>query len=121
MEGILRGIPYSCMYLNDILVTGRTEEEHLQRLDTVRHAAIRRSQDATQTKEIYLHAEIGGISLTQYHCRGTPPYKRKCLCSHGCTSPYIVFPNSGTFLGLVNYYGEILSNLASTLAPSTSC
>ena len=35
MEGILRGIPQVCVYLDDILVTGRTEEEHLQRLDTV--------------------------------------------------------------------------------------
>ena len=35
IEGILRGIPHVCVYLDDILVTGKTEEEHLQTLDTV--------------------------------------------------------------------------------------
>ena len=35
IEGILRGIPHVCIYLDDILVTGKTKEEHLQTLDTV--------------------------------------------------------------------------------------
>ena len=29
MESILQGIPGVCVYLNDILITGKTEEEHL--------------------------------------------------------------------------------------------
>ena len=35
IEGILRGIPHVCVYLDDILVMGKTEEEHLQRLEAV--------------------------------------------------------------------------------------
>ena len=35
IEGILRGIPHVCAYLDDILVTGKTMEEHLKCLDTV--------------------------------------------------------------------------------------
>ena len=34
IEGIRRGIPHVCVYLDDILVTGTTEDEHLECLDT---------------------------------------------------------------------------------------
>ena len=35
MEGILRGILHVCIYLDDILVTGETQEEHMKCLDKV--------------------------------------------------------------------------------------
>ena len=33
IENILQGVNHVCVYLDDILVTGTTEEEHLQNLD----------------------------------------------------------------------------------------
>ena len=35
MEGILRGIPHVSVYIDDILVTSETDEEHLKNLDEV--------------------------------------------------------------------------------------
>ena len=35
MNNILQGLKHVCVYLDDILITGQTEEEHLQNLDTV--------------------------------------------------------------------------------------
>ena len=35
IEGILRGIPHVCVYLDDILVTGNTDDEHLHTLEEV--------------------------------------------------------------------------------------
>ena len=35
MENILQGINHVCVYLDDILVTGAIEQEHLQNLDEV--------------------------------------------------------------------------------------
>ena len=35
METILQGLPHTCIYIDDILVTGRTQEEHLHNLDKV--------------------------------------------------------------------------------------
>ena len=35
MEGILRGIPHVSVYIDDILITGETEEEHLQNVNQV--------------------------------------------------------------------------------------
>ena len=33
MDNILQGLPHVCVYLDDILVTGSTEDEHLKNLD----------------------------------------------------------------------------------------
>ena len=35
MENLLQGIPGVCVYIDDILITGRTDEEHLEHLDEV--------------------------------------------------------------------------------------
>ena len=35
IEGILRDIPHVCVYLHNILVSGKTEEEHIQSLDAI--------------------------------------------------------------------------------------
>ena len=35
MEGLLQGIPYVFIYLDDILITGTSDEEHLATLDKV--------------------------------------------------------------------------------------
>ena len=35
MESILQGLPRECVYLDDILVTGTSEEEHLDNLKEV--------------------------------------------------------------------------------------
>ena len=38
MDTVLRGIPIVICYLDDILITGATEEEHLHSLDQVLQA-----------------------------------------------------------------------------------
>ena len=35
MEGLLRDIPSTVVYIDDILIIGKTEEEHLQKIDKV--------------------------------------------------------------------------------------
>ena len=35
MDNLLQGIPHTCVYLDDILIMGTTQEEHLHNLDQV--------------------------------------------------------------------------------------
>ena len=35
IDSLLQGIPHVCAYLDDILITGKSEEEHLQNLSAV--------------------------------------------------------------------------------------
>ena len=51
MEGILWGIPNVCVYIDDILVTGASDEEHLKTLD-----------------EVLTRLETAGLKLKQKKC-----------------------------------------------------
>ena len=74
MESLLQGIPKVCVYLDDVLVTGRTEEKHLANLTEVLRqmasAGMRLKQDRCQfmlTQVHYLGHTVSsqGIQLTQ--------------------------------------------------------
>ena len=49
MDSLLQGIPQTCVYLDDILITGNTVEEHLKNLDEV----LRRLQTAGKVVSAY--------------------------------------------------------------------
>ena len=115
METLLQGIPGVCVYLDDILVTGRTIAEHLKHLDTV----LGRLQEA-------------GMQLKKKKCAYLLPsveYLGHVISAEGlCTAESKVeaivqapVPRNvselRSFLGLVNYYGKFLPNLATTLSP----
>ena len=56
IEGILRGISHVCVYLDDILVTGKTEAEHLQNLDTACPYQTRECRSAPPARKVCIHA-----------------------------------------------------------------
>ena len=37
MESLLQGLPMVCVYIDDIIVSGKTQEEHLHNLNEVLH------------------------------------------------------------------------------------
>ena len=115
MENLLQGIPRVCVYLDDILVTGATEQEHLANLAQV----LQRIQDA-------------GMRVKQQKCAFLLPsvaYLGHVISAEGLrTSEAKVeaivdapHPKNLTelrsFLGMVNYYGKFLPNLATKLSP----
>ena len=115
MEGLLQGIPYVSIYLDDILITGKSDEEHLATLDKVlsrlEEAGLRlkRSKCAFMLPSVeYLGHKISA--------KGLQPTGEKVRAVNEAPPPNNV-SQLRSFLGLVNYYGKILPHLASTLKP----
>ena len=115
MDTILQGVPHVVCYLDDILITGETDELHLKYLEEV----LQRLQE-------------NGIRLHKNKCfffQDSVEYLGHCIDTDGVhTSESKVkaiveapTPKNVTelrsFLGLVNYYGKFVPNLASVLHP----
>ena len=115
MENLLQGIPHVSIYLDDILITGPTEKEHLAILD-----------------KVLTRLEVTGLRLKRHKCafllpaveylghkisaEGIQPTEEKVRAIKEAPPPTNV-TKLRSFLGLVNYYGKFLPNLASVLAP----
>ena len=115
MESILQGIEHVTVYIDDILVTGRTEAEHLQHLAEVlsrlEKAGIRLKKDkcAFMLKSVEYLGHI--ISAEGLH-----PTTEKIRAITAAPTPQDV-TQLKSFLGLINYYSKFLPNLSHVLAP----
>ena len=114
MEGILRGIHDVYVYIDDVLVTGKSEQEHLKTLDEVLTCLAEAGLTLKQAKCSFMQPSVEylchnisaeGIRLTQEKvwaiCDATGPRNVSQLWS---------------FLMVVNYHAKFLPNLSSTLA-----
>ncbi|KAL6461145.1 hypothetical protein MHYP_G00311110 [Metynnis hypsauchen] len=115
MEGLLQGIPSVAVYLDDILVTGRNDQEHLKTLSEVlkrlEEAGLRlkRSKCSFMGKE----AEFLGHKVDS---TGLHPLQNKVSAIQKAPSPTNV-TELKAYLGLLNYYNRFLPNLSTLLAP----
>ncbi|XP_043917844.1 uncharacterized protein K02A2.6-like [Protopterus annectens] len=115
MEGLVAGIPKVAVYLDDILLTGRNNCEHLEMLNEVlrrlREAGLRvkRSKCAFMEKE----AEFLGYKVD---ASGLHPLPNKVKAIQQAPAPTNV-TELKAYLGLLNYYNRFLPNLSTLLAP----
>ena len=58
MEGLLQGMPGVCVYLDDILVTGATEQAHLETLDAVLHKLEEAGIRLKQAKCAFMQSSV---------------------------------------------------------------
>ena len=115
METILRGLPHICVYLDDILVTGESEAAHIHNLTAVlgrlEAAGIRlkREKCAFMLPEVeYLGHRISA--------KGLHPLESKVRAIADAPTPTNI-SQLKSFLGMLNYYGRFLPDLATLLAP----
>ena len=115
MENLLQGLPHVVVYIDDILVTGDSNESHLANL-----------------REVLIRLEDAGLRLKKNKCvfmapsvtylghkidgEGLHPIAEKVKAVNDAPNPRNV-QELKSYLGLLNYYGKFLPNLSTELVP----
>ena len=81
MEQILQGIPGVVAFMDDIELTGATDEEHLDRLDQV-FQRLEEHGLRLQEVEVRVLQGPGGVSRSHHRQGRIPPCARKSECNH---------------------------------------
>ena len=115
METVLQGIPNVIVYLDDILITGATEDEHLKTLSLVLERLERAGFRARKAKCSFMQSSVTylGHRIDQ---QGLHPLKEKVQAVQDAPSPSNV-TELRAYLGLLTYYSKFLPNMATVLAP----
>ena len=102
MESVLQGIPGVMVYLDDILVAGKNEEEHLNRLDVV----LQRLQNAgLRLKDSKCEFLVASVTYLGYQidANGLHPVNEKIKAIQNAPEPRNV-NELKSYLGLLSYY-----------------
>ena len=115
MDTILQGIEGVACYIDDIIITSRTTEEHLERLEEVLKRLLRHGLHVKKSKCCFLQPSVIFLG----HCidaEGLHPTEEKLKAIVEAPAPKNI-QELRSFLGLINYYGKFIPNAATILAP----
>ena len=115
MEVLLQGLDGVSVYLDDILVTGRTVDEHLCRLAEVLQRLQNSVMRLNKKKCSFLRSSIEYLGHV-VDKDGIHPTEEKVRAIKEAPAPTNV-TQLRSFLGLLYYYNKFLPTLAATLTP----
>lgn len=113
IENVLQGIPGTAVFLDDIIVTGETEQIHLQRLELVleRLQKVNIMINLEKTKFMLEEVQYCGFIVRS---EGILKDKSKIEAIREMPRPRNV-QEVRSFVGMINYYGRFIRNLSSIL------
>ena len=115
MDNLMRGIKGVSTYIDDILISGSTIEEHLQTLDIVLQKLESAGLKLNKAKCFFLHSQVEYLGHIIDKV-GLHPTTEKVLAIREAPRPRNV-SELRSFFGIINYYNRFLPNLSTKLAP----
>ena len=115
MEMLLQGIEGVSVYVDDILVTGSTIEEHLRTLEEVLKRLEAANLHLNRDKCSFLRPSIEYLEYV-IDKDGVHPTEAKVRAIKEAPPPTNV-TELRAFLGLINYYRKFLPNISAKLTP----
>ena len=115
MDQVLAGIPNCMVYLDDILVTGKDEEEHLHTLDRVLSKLAEFGFRCNKEKCVFFQDQVLYLGyIVNRH--GKQPDPERVQAIHKLPTPKDV-KQVEAFIGKVNYYNKFIPNFSKLCAP----
>ena len=115
MESLLQGIPHVVVYLDDILITGKSHEEHLACLKEVLSRLEKSGLHLKKEKCHFFQEEVEYLGF-KIDAQGIHPTLAKLEAIREAPSPGNV-SELKAYLGLLSYYSKFLPNLSQEFAP----
>lgn len=115
MEGLLQGIPQVAIFLDDILLTGKDDQDHLRTLAMVLERLEEAGLRLKREKCLFMNEEVMFLGH-KVDATGLHPVHEKVQAIQEAPTPSNV-TELKAYLGLLNYYNKFLPNLSTILAP----
>ena len=116
MDSLLKAIPNTMVYLDDILVTEPTEDEHLETLELVLECLAQAGFRLKASKYSILNEEVEYLGH-MVDAEGIHSSDTTLSTIHEAPAPTNI-SELRFYLGMVNHSGRFLPNLATVLAPT---
>ena len=115
MDTILQGLPHVCCYLDDILVTGPNDQQHLATLESVFTRLETHGLRLKGDKCSFLKSSVEYLGH-RIDAQGIHTLPSKLEAIQKAPQPENV-TQLRSFLGLLNYYGKFIVNLSTLIHP----
>jgi transposase InsO family protein len=115
MESLLAGITHTGVYLDDLIITGRTEEEHDKNVNEVLYRLNKANLRLKLQKCEFSQEEVRYLGH-KISATGISPLPEKVRALVNAPAPENV-SELKSFLGMIQYYQRFLPNLSTKLEP----
>ena len=115
MENPLQNIPYVIVLVDDILVSGANDGDHLNNLEGVFKRLVKAGLRLKKGKCVFMEPQVTYLAH-RVSKEGIQPMEDKVEAITNAPPPRNV-SELKSYLGMINYYQKFLPNLSSVLAP----